>query len=116
MLTDDVERSIGAELIRETALENLRQEVPHGIAVAIETWEEAPTRCRIAAILHLDREQHKPIVIGEGGRMIRQLRIDATKRLALLCGKPVELRLWVKVSPDWRQHRRRIQEFGIFTA
>ncbi|OGV65142.1 MAG: GTPase Era [Lentisphaerae bacterium RIFOXYB12_FULL_65_16] len=114
-LTDTIERDIGAELIREAVLENLRQEIPHGIAVAIESWNDNEKRCRISAVLHVEREQHKAIVIGKDGAMIKQLRIDAVKQLVELCGKRVDLRLWVKVSPDWRQHRRQIQEFNLIS-
>ncbi|MEI8079881.1 MAG: GTPase Era [bacterium] len=113
MLTDTIERHVGAELIREVLLDLLSAELPHAIAVEIEAWKELHDQREISAVLHVERDSQKRIVIGEGGRMIKQIRDDAKKKLAELCGAPVHLDLWVKVSDDWRKNKNRLGEFGL---
>jgi len=110
-VTDAMERQIGAELIREAVLEHLQHEVPHATAVTIEAWEELPKKRRIAAVLHVERESQKAIVIGRDGSMLSQIRRSAVPKLVELCGIRIELRLRVKVSEDWRRHRGQAREF-----
>lgn len=109
-VTDSFERDIGAELIREAALTYLHEEVPHGLAVTIESWDERPDERRVAAVIHVERESHKPIVLGHGGAMLGRIREMATARLTEMCGCTVRLRLFVKVSEDWRQNRMFVRE------
>ena len=101
--TDAFERQIGAELIREAMLEVLHDELPHASAVVVERWEEKPNRRDIGAVLYVERESQKGIVIGRDGRMLRQIRERSEPKLAGLCGSKVRLRLWVKVARDWRR-------------
>ncbi len=112
-MTDAYERQIGAELVREALLENLREEVPHAMAVTIEAWKDDPNCCRVNAVLHVEREQQKAIVIGRNGAMIKRLRSCAVKKLAEMCGKRVQLKLWVKVSRDWRRKKRALKDLGL---
>ncbi|NOY82558.1 MAG: GTPase Era [Kiritimatiellaeota bacterium] len=112
--TDAMEREVGAELIRETVLQLLRDEVPHATAVVIEEWREHGERRRISAVLHVERESQKGILIGKSGRMLARIRTQSEQKLAELTGGPVRLRLWVKVAPNWRRDRRRVREFEKF--
>jgi len=109
--TDAMEREVGAEMIRETVLELLRDEVPHATAVVIEEWREKGKPRRIAAVLHVERESQKGILIGKKGSMLGRIRVASEQKLAELCGRPVRLRLWVKVAKDWRRNKRLVREF-----
>jgi GTP-binding protein Era len=111
-LTDAFERQLGVDLIREAVLEILRDEVPHATAVEIEEWGEKGEQRQIRAVLHVERSAQKPIVLGAGGSRIREIRIAAQAKLAEMCGVPVRLQLWVKVSPDWRRNPTKLREFG----
>ena len=112
-LTNVIEREIGAELIREVLLDKLREEVPHGVAVTIESWQELGEERQISAVLHVEREQHKLIVIGRRGAMLRRIREAAVAQLATLCGARVHLELWVKVARNWRRRKSKLREFGL---
>ena len=113
MLTDTLERHVGAELIREVLLDQLSAEIPHAMAVEIEAWKEYDNQREISAVLHVERDSQKRIVIGEGGNMIKRIRVESAKKLAELCGVPVHLDLWVKISADWRKRKERLDEFGL---
>lgn len=113
-VTDTYERKIGAELIRETVLEELRDEVPHAVAVEIESWGETGASRKIRAILHVERPGQKAILIGKAGSMIQKLTRAAQPKLAELCGSPVRLELFVKVTEDWRRRREFIKKLGLF--
>ncbi len=112
-LTDSPERDVGAELIREACLERLRQEVPHAVAVTIDEWREDQDPIRVQATIHVERESQRGIVIGRGGAMIADIRRAAAEKLTELCGAPVQVRLWVKVSPDWRERRAMLRDFRL---
>jgi len=112
-LTDVYERDIAAELIREVMLEQLRQEVPHCVAVAIDRWEEHEDRIFIGATLNLEREGHRGIILGKGGERIRNIRVTAAKRIAEFVGRRVELSMYVKIRPDWRNNKRFLSEMGL---
>ncbi len=106
-ITDLYERDIAADLIREAALLNLRDEVPHGIAVRIDEYEDreeqgAGIGAYIAATLFVERETHKGIVIGQGGTMIKKIGASARQEIEALTGRKVYLELKVKVQKDWR--------------
>ncbi|MGQ9901951.1 MAG: GTPase Era [Fimbriimonadales bacterium] len=104
-LTDQPERLFAAELIREKALLNTYQEVPHGIGVAIERWEERPNSVLyIAATIYVERDTHKGILIGEGGKMLKKIGKQAREELELWLGRKIFLELWVKVREDWRNN------------
>lgn len=110
-ITDAFEREIAAEMIRQAALDNLRQEIPHAIAVTIEEWQEDVEPRRVKAVIHVEREQQKHIVIGKGGSMIKKLTQSAEAAMARAIG-PVRLTLWVKVSRDWRRKRSMVDDLS----
>ncbi|HOG51756.1 MAG TPA: GTPase Era [Lentisphaeria bacterium] len=112
-VTNTSERDIAAELIREVLLEELRQEVPHSVAVAIDSWKEKGNRLRLDATLYIERENHKAIIIGRRGQMIARIRESAERRLQAFTGTPVTLCLFVKVARDWRQKKKLLQEFKL---
>lgn len=104
-ITDQPERLFAAELIREKALLNTRQEVPHGIGVAIDRWEERPNGVLyIAGTLYVERETHKGILIGERGKMLKKVGQQARQELELWLGRKIYLELWVKVRENWRNN------------
>ncbi|MDM7461817.1 MAG: GTPase Era [bacterium] len=104
-ITDQPERLFAAELIREKALLNTYQEVPHGVGVAIERWEERPNGVLyIAAVIYVERETHKGILIGEGGKKLKTVGQRAREELELWLGRKIFLELWVKVREDWRNN------------
>ncbi|MCS7173369.1 MAG: GTPase Era [Armatimonadetes bacterium] len=110
-LTDQPLQRLVAELIREKAMERVREEVPHAIGVEIEEFREKPTEhlTYIRATLHVEKPSHKPILIGKGGRTIREIGTAARKEIEALLGTRVYLDLWVKVSEDWRDNERMIR-------
>jgi GTP-binding protein Era len=111
-LTDRSMRFLAAEQIREVAFEILRDEVPYALAVEVEAWKEDDAALRLRANLLVERESHKGIVVGEGGRMLKQLGSEARLRLADLVGKPVHLNLWVKTDRNWSKRLKRARELG----
>ncbi len=112
-VTDSYERDIAADLIREAALLNLRDEVPHGIAVRIDEFTERDNgMAYIAATLFVERESQKGIVIGEGGSMLKRIGSSARKEIESMGGRPVFLELRVKVLKEWRKDENALQRFG----
>lgn len=118
MLTDQPEKVIMAEMIREKALNNLNDEIPHGIAVTIETLNERDDRSGepildISATIYCERESHKGIVIGKGGSMLRKIGEDARQELEAFFAIKVNLQCWVKVKEGWRNREALIKNFGL---
>ncbi len=104
-LTDQPERLFAAEIIREKVLLKTRQEVPHGVGIAIERWEERPNGVLyIAATIYVERETHKGIIIGEKGAMLKKIGQLAREELELWLGRKIFLELWVKVRENWRNN------------
>lgn len=101
-----------AELIRETALEQLDDEVPYSVACEIEEFREAQSPVYIRAILHVERESQKQILIGAGGQRIRAIGKNARGKIEPLVGAGVYLDLWVKVLPNWRRNAHALHRFG----
>ncbi len=112
MLTDRAERWIGAEFIREQVFLLTRQEVPYSVAVTIDTWEERGKDVMVEATIHVDKEAHKRIVVGEGGRMIREIGTRARQEIANLLAVPVHLKLFVRVDEGWTESARSLRELG----
>lgn len=112
-MTDSFVRDIGTELIREACLEHLRQEVPHAIAVTVDEWVDVASPVRVQATVHVERDSQKRIVVGRNGAMIAAIRAAAERKLEALCGGRVTVRLWVKVSPDWRMRRGLLRDFRL---
>lgn len=113
-VTDQPERQIAAEMIREKALRNLAEEVPHGIAVTIENMHERPggTLIDIDATIICERDSHKGIIIGKQGAMLKKIGQDARKEIEMMVGCKVNLQLWVKVKKDWRDSDVMLKNFG----
>lgn len=102
-LTDQPERFLAAELIREKILTETRQEVPHSVAVMVEHWEDKPKLARIAAVIYVERPGQKGIIIGAQGAMLKKIGTEARKEIESLLAKRVFLELFVKVQPAWRE-------------
>jgi len=101
-VTDQPERFLAAELVREKVLLATRQEVPHSIAVAVDRWEETPAITRIYATIRVEREGQKPIVIGANGSMLKRIGTLARREMEKLFGVRIYLDLHVRVQPGWR--------------
>lgn len=112
-LTETPEREVAEELIREALLEQLREEVPHAIAVTVDSWREKTGHWDIRATLHVERNGQKAIVIGRNGEMLNRIRAAAVTKLREICPGRVLLKLWVKVAPEWRRNRERLKEFRL---
>ena len=111
-VTDQPMRQIAAELIREKALKLLEEEIPHGIAVTIESMKERGNICHIDATIICERESHKGIVIGKGGSMLKKIGVSARKDIEDMLEMQVNLKLWVKVRKDWRDSDTMLKNFG----
>ena len=112
-VTDLWERQIAADLIREAALQRLRDEVPHGIAVRVENFTERGEKgALIEATLYVERDSHKGIVVGEGGKMIKLIGQAARKEIEAMSGRKVFLDLRVKVKENWRDDENQLEKFG----
>lgn len=114
MITDQPERAIVAEIIREKLLHYLDQEVPHGVAVEIEAMKERDNSnmVDIRAVIVCERESHKGIIIGKGGRKLKGVGKSAREEIERLLGTKVFLELWVKVRPGWRDNDLMLKNFG----
>ncbi len=104
-VTDQPERFLAGELIREKVLHATRQEVPHSVAVTVDRWEDTPRMTTIYATIHLEREGQKAIVIGTGGAMLKQIGTLARQEMERLFGLKIYLDLHVRVQPGWRENR-----------
>jgi GTP-binding protein Era len=112
-ITDLYEREIAADLIRESCLLKLRDEVPHSLAVRIDEFtERANGMAYIAATIFVERESQKGIVIGEGGRMMKSIGSAARKQIEEMGGRKVFMELRVKVSKDWRDDPNALKQLG----
>lgn len=115
-LTDLYERDIAADLIREAVLFNLRAEVPHSIAVRIDEYKDRDENTSfIAATLFVERDSQKGIVIGQGGRKLKQIGIDARQKIEEMTGRKIFLELRVKVRKNWRDDEAALSLFGYKT-
>ncbi|MBD1845120.1 GTPase Era [Cyanobacteria bacterium FACHB-63] len=112
LVTDQPERFIMGELIREQILLLTREEVPHSVAIAIERVVEEPKLTRVFAAINVERPSQKAILLGKGGSMIKTIGTAAREQMQKLIEGKVHLELFVKVLPKWRQSRVRLAEFG----
>jgi GTP-binding protein Era len=101
-----------AEFVRETALEQLGDELPHALACEIDEFREGSSPLYIRAVLHVERESQKRIVIGANGQQIKKLGKTAREKIERFVGQPVYLDLWVKVLPNWRKNRSAVLRLG----
>ncbi len=111
-VTDQPEKFVMAELIREKLLNLTREEVPHSIAVIIETMQEKQSLIKIGAVILVERESQKGIVIGKGGALLKEAGKLAREDIENLLGVKVFLELYVKVKKDWRNQQSRLRELG----
>jgi GTP-binding protein Era len=109
-VTDQPERFLAAEIIREKAIRALHHELPYALAVFVEKFEEKPRLLRIEVILNVERDTQKKILIGHKGAMLKKIGTEARKELETLLDTKVFLGLFVKVAPDWRENPQRVRE------
>jgi GTPase len=115
-LTDEPEETLVAELIREAALEGVRDELPHSIAVTIEEMVRRVGRddmIDVHAVIHVERSSQKGIVIGRGGARLRQVGTDSRRQIEALLGTKVYLDLHVKIAKDWQRDPRQLRKLGF---
>lgn len=113
MVTDQPEKQIAAEIIREKLLWLLDKEVPHGIAIEISKMQEKPKITNIYATIYCEKASHKGIIIGKQGAMLKRIGTLARGDIEKMLDKKVYLELWVKVKPDWRNSDFLIKNFGF---
>lgn len=111
-LTDKTLRFFAAEIIREKILTNYKKEIPYSVEVEIEEYKESETIDRIRALIYVDRESQKSIIIGSQGRMLKKVGTEARLELEAFLGKKVYLEIFVKVDPNWRNDERKLKRFG----
>jgi GTPase len=111
--SDQSEQMLAAEVIREKLMERVHQEVPYALAVQVESLEREGGLIRLGAIIWIEREGQKGIVIGQGGKVLKDIGTAARKELAEYFGKRVHLDLWVKVRPGWPDDPRLLGRMGI---
>lgn len=111
-ITDQPERQIVAELIREKALRCLDEEIPHGIAVSIESMKYRKKLVDIEATIVCERDSHKGIIIGKGGAMLKKIGSQARRDIEEMLDCKTNLQLWVKVKKDWRDSDFLLKNFG----
>ncbi len=113
MVTDQPEKQIAAEIIREKLLWYLDKEVPHGIAIEIEKMQELPDITKIYAVIYCEKGSHKGIVIGKNGEMLKKIGQKARVDIEKMLDQKVYLELWVRVKDDWRNSERMLKNFGF---
>lgn len=112
-VTDLYERDIAADLIREAALLHLRDEIPHSIGVRVDEFNERSEHlAHIAATLHVERENHKGIVIGKGGEMLKKIGSTARQEIEAMSGRKIYLEMKVKVNKNWRNNPEALAQLG----
>lgn len=113
-VTDQPMRQIAAELIREKALRCLEEEIPHGIAVYIDTMKERPAgnMIDIEATLVCEKDSHKGIIIGKQGQMLKKIGTQARREIENMMETKINLKLWVKVRKEWRDNDTQLRNFG----
>ena len=112
MITDQPERQIAAEIIREKILRTLNKEVPHGTAVVIEEFKDEGSLLRIRAEIFCEKASHKGILVGKNGASLKLIGTYAREELEKMLGVKVYLNLWVKVKENWRESARTVGNFG----
>lgn len=112
-VTDHPEYFIVSELIREKVLERTREEVPHSIAVVIESMQRnEDDKVEVRAVINVERKSQKGIIIGKSGKMIKDIGINARRDIEKLLGDKIYLELFVKVQSDWRDKQTNLKDFG----
>jgi GTP-binding protein Era len=109
-VTDQPERFLAAEIIREKAIQAMYHEVPYALAVVVEKFEEKPRLLRIEVVMNVERDSQKKILIGHKGEMLKKIGTEARKELEALFDTKIYLGLFVKVVPDWRESPQKVRE------
>ena len=104
-ITDQPERFLAAELIREKIIRETREEVPHSVAVMVDHWDQSPRITRVVATIYVEKEGQKGILIGAGGAMLKKVGTEARQEMELLFGKKIFLEMQVKTRADWRENK-----------
>lgn len=112
MVTDHPERFIVSEIIREKVLLYLEEEIPHGVAIELESYKEEPTITRIGAVIYCEKKSHKGIIIGKEGKKLKGIGKSARLEIEALLGTKVFLEIWVKVKENWRDSDFALNSFG----
>lgn len=116
LYTDQPERQLAAEVVREQVFSNTFEEVPHCVGVLVERFEEPEEeggKVAVYCAILVERESQKPILVGKGGRTIKAIGMGARRELQRILGCGVELRLFVKVRPEWRENAAILREMGL---
>ncbi len=113
--TDQPERVLAAEMVREKLLRNLREEIPHGTAVVVEKMQEREGKniCDIDVNIFCEKASHKGMIIGKNGAMLKRVASEAREDMEAFLGMPVNLQCWVKVKEDWRNREGLMRNFGF---
>jgi len=114
-VTDQPERFLAGEIIREKAIDLTYHEVPHALAVVVDKFAEEPKILRIHATLYVERDSQKKILIGHKGEMLKKVGTQARKELEALLGTKIFLEMFVKVDPDWRENPMKVRELNWHT-
>ncbi len=112
MVTDRAERWLAGEMVREQVFHLTREEVPYAVAVTVEKFQERGKDVVIDATIHVEKEAQKRILVGEGGRMVREIGSRARHEIGQLLGCPVHLKLFVRVDEGWSQDARALRDLG----
>jgi len=113
--TDQPLRDLVSEIVREKVLLKTREEVPHAVAVTVDSWEDDGDRLDIMVSIYVERVGQKAIIIGKGGTMLKEIGTTARKEIEDLVGQRVYLETYVKVRADWRANPRLLQELGLLS-
>jgi GTP-binding protein Era len=111
--TDQTERMLAQEVVREKVLLQTRAEVPYAVAVTVDAFEDKGNLAVITASIHVERESQKAIVVGAGGARIKEIGREARLELEQMLGRRVYLELFVRVQEEWTRHEARLKEFGL---
>jgi GTP-binding protein Era len=116
MVTDQPERFVMSELIREQVLQVTREEVPHAVAVVITELARRPNDCLyVEAVIYVERESQKGIIIGQGGLRLKEIGSQARREIETLLGNKIFLNLRVRVKKNWRQQEQALRQMGYKT-
>jgi GTP-binding protein Era len=112
MITDQNERTLAAELVRERIMHLIGDEIPYGVAVETEEWEQRPNNLYIRMTIHVEKESQKAIIIGKGGAMLRRIGSESRPGIEQMIGQRVYLELWVKPRDNWRDDPNSLHWLG----
>ncbi len=114
-ITDETERALVAEFVREKVMMQTRQEIPYSVAVTVDAFDERPERnlCVITATIHVERESQKGILIGRGGQMLKEIGASARRDIERLLDSRVFLELFVRVQKEWTKRASTLKDFGV---